>query len=225
MLKGDTKLFKLCPFGRRLHIIFLLSMPEHLLLDQEASLVRQNPRLTPPPHPAHSTQLVTSYRERFHYLEECLGFNFSHMWKAFNFSSVWTKGQTHEWTVRAELGKVSRWYKPHSSVEKEMAQDCLLGLFIFLLSSSPVPQRAAFLLLFSLYYTKNCFEQLRIAIVSCLWQRPSLIMFIHSFYYNEPWSTVVIVTTSSTSNKLLHKSNRNHGQQVHFDIKEFNEFP
>lgn len=54
----------------------------------------------------------------------------------------------HEWTVSTELGDVSHLYKPQSSVETETAQDCLLGLLIFLLSGSPVPERIAFFLLF-----------------------------------------------------------------------------
>lgn len=63
-LKGGTKLFKLCPFGRkgrRLHIIFLLSMLKHLLLDQEASLIRQfshQADSSSPPCPFHTVSYI-----------------------------------------------------------------------------------------------------------------------------------------------------------------------
>lgn len=106
MLKSDTKLFKLCPFSRRILIYSFFQCPDTSCRLQSHLSSGRIP-LTPPPSLPIPHRGVTSCIEGFQELEECPVSNFSHMWKAFNSSSDCPEGQTHEWTASTEGGEVS----------------------------------------------------------------------------------------------------------------------
>lgn len=111
MLKSDTKLFKLCPFSRRILIYSFFQCPDTSCRLQSHLSSGRIP-LTPPPSLPIPHRGVTSCIEGFQELEECPVSNFSHMWKAFNSSSDCPEGQTHEWTASTEGGEVSHSQKP-----------------------------------------------------------------------------------------------------------------
>lgn len=110
--------------------------------------------------------------------------NFSHMWKAFNSSSDWPEGQTHEWTASIEGGEVLHLEKPRAWRKVLSSKLSLRGVNFSAFQKS-ILQRTAFLFPFSLHYTKNFWEYLIIGIGGSLWQRPSFVKPLHSFQYSE----------------------------------------
>lgn len=108
MLKSDTKSFNLFPFSRRIPIYSSFHCPDTSCRLQSHLLSGRIP-LTPPPSLPIPHRGLTSCTQGFQGLEPCPASNFSHMWKAFNSSSDWPEGQTHEWTGSTE---VSHLWKP-----------------------------------------------------------------------------------------------------------------
>lgn len=111
MLKSDTNSFKLCHFSREIPIYSLFQCPDTSCRLQSHLLSGRIPWTLPPSLPiAHRG--VASCTQGFQRLEQCPVSNFSHMWKAFNSTSNWPEGQTHEWTASTEGGEVSHLQKP-----------------------------------------------------------------------------------------------------------------